>query len=48
MPKFELTDAEKAASTGAEHLAMLERLAAFVNDLKTDVDTLKNSEPQNP
>jgi hypothetical protein len=46
---FEFTDEEKAATTGAEQLAMFNRLVDFVNArlaeieaLQTDVETLKS------
>lgn len=49
---FELTGEEKAAVTGAEQLAMFERLVEFVNErlseietLKTEVEKLKNPNP---
>jgi len=49
---FELTGEEKAAVTGAEQLAMFERLVEFVNErlseietLKTEVENLKNPNP---
>jgi prefoldin subunit 5 len=57
---FEWTDAEKASTTGAEQLAMFERLVDFVNarlaeiqslqtkveDVKADVDQIKNDTPK--
>jgi hypothetical protein len=49
---FELSPEEKAAVTGAEQLAMFERLVEFVNErlseietLKTEVEKLKNPNP---
>lgn len=49
---FEWSDAEKASTTGAEQLAMFERLVDFVNarlaeieKLQGDVDDLKSNSP---
>ena len=49
MPEqFEWTDVERASTTGAEQLALFERLVAFVNArldeierLQSDVETIK-------
>ena len=45
---FEWTEEEKAAATGSEQLAMLQRLVDFVNANLTDIEALKNPETSNP
>ena len=39
---FEWTDAEKASTTGAEQLAMFERLVDFVNARLEEIASLQN------
>ena len=39
---FEWTDAEKASTTGAEQLAMFERLVDFVNARLEEIANLQN------
>lgn len=39
---FEWTDAEKASTTGAEQLAMFERLVDFVNARLDEIANLQN------
>jgi len=42
MPEqFEWTDAEKASTTGAEQLAMFERLVDFVNARLAEIQSLQ-------
>lgn len=42
MPEqFEWTDAEKASTTGAEQLAMFERLVDFVNARLAEIEALQ-------
>lgn len=42
MPEqFEWTDAEKASTTGAEQLAMFERLVDFVNERLAEIEKLQ-------
>ena len=42
MPEqFECTDAEKASTTGAEQLAMFERLVDFVNARLAEIEALQ-------
>ncbi len=42
MPEqFEWTDAEKASTTGAEQLAMFERLVDFVNARLAEIEKLQ-------
>ena len=38
---FEWTDAEKASTTGAEQLAMFERLVDFVNARLAEIEALQ-------
>ena len=38
---FEWTDAEKASTTGAEQLAMFERLVEFVNARLAEIEALQ-------
>lgn len=38
---FEFTDEEKAATTGQEQLAMLNRLVEFVNERLAEIETLQ-------
>ena len=39
---FEWTDAEKASTTGAEQLAMFERLVDFVNARLAEIEALQS------
>lgn len=38
---FEFTDEEKAATTGEEQLAMLNRLVEFVNERLAEIESLQ-------
>lgn len=43
---FEFTDEEKAATTGQEQLAMLNRLVEFVNERLAEIEALQTDVEQ--
>ena len=43
---FEFTDEEKAATTGQEQLAMLNRLVEFVNERLAEIESLQTDVEQ--
>ncbi len=43
---FEFTDEEKAATTGKEQLAMLNRLVEFVNERLAEIESLQTDVEQ--
>jgi prefoldin subunit 5 len=43
---FEFTDEEKAATTGQEQLAMLNRLVDFVNERLAEIESLQTDVEQ--